>query len=146
MKLQEEFHISTDKSLLDLELIHHFLQDAYWSKNIPIDIVEKSIENSVCFGVYNAAEQIGFARVVTDFATFAYLGDVFILEPFQGLGLAKWLMKTIMAYPDLSGLRRWMLVTKDAQLFYEKFGFVQLKYPDYLMEISDPDIYSRENI
>ena len=92
MKLQEEFHISTDKSLLDLELIHHFLQDAYWSKNIPIDIVEKSIENSVCFGVYNAAEQVGFARVVTDYATFAYLGDVFILEPFQGLGLAKWLI------------------------------------------------------
>ncbi len=146
MKLQEEFHISTDKALLDLTLIHHFLQDAYWSKNIPIDIVEKSIENSVCFGVYKAARQVGFARVVTDFATFAYLGDVFILAPFQGLGLAKWLMETIMAYPELSGLRRWMLVTKDAQLFYEKFGFVQLKVPDYLMEISDPDIYSRVNI
>lgn len=137
------FSISTDKNLLDLTTIHGFLKDAYWSKNIPLVLVEKSIEHSLCFGIYNNIQQIGFARVVTDYATFAYLGDVFILEPFRGQGLSKWLLETIMDHPDLQGLRRWMLATSDAHGLYKKYGFGELKHPEILMEISDPEIYSR---
>ena len=137
------FSISTDKSLLNLTVIHSFLKDAYWSKNIPIDVVKKSIERSLCFGIFKDKRQVGFARVVTDYATFAYLADVFILQPFRGKGLSKWLMDQIMNYPDLKGLRRWMLVTQDTQNLYEKHGFKQLKHPEWLMEISKPEIYSR---
>lgn len=112
--LVARFSISTDKSKLDLVMIHNFLKNAYWSKNIPISIVTKSIQHSLCFGVYEIEKQVGFARVVSDYATFAYLMDVFILEPYQGQGLGKWLMKSILEYSDLQGLRKWLLGTRTA--------------------------------
>ncbi len=131
-----EYTISTDKTKLDLAVIHQFLsQEAYWCLNIPLDIVQRSIENSVCFGVYQAEHQIGFARVITDFATFGYLADVFILPEHRGKGLSKQLMAFIMAYPPLQGLRRLMLVTQDAHGLYEQFGFRPIENPENTMFI-----------
>jgi GNAT superfamily N-acetyltransferase len=116
--------ISTDKTKIDVELVHHYLSNkSYWAKNIPLDIVKSSIENSVCFSLFYKETQIGFARVITDKATFGYLADVFILEPHRGKGLSKWLMQTIFEYTELQGFRSWMLGTKDAHGLYEKFGF-----------------------
>jgi GNAT superfamily N-acetyltransferase len=119
-----DYFISTDKTKIDVELVHHYLSnESYWSKNIPLDIVKKSIENSVCFSVFYKETQIGFARVITDKATFGYLADVFILEAHRGKGLSKWLMQTILGHEELQGFRSWMLGTKDAHGMYEKFGF-----------------------
>ena len=118
------FLISTDKSKLDTGAIHDYLsKESYWSKNIPLQTVLKSIEGSICFGLYQQQQQIGFARVVTDGAIFGYIADVFILKEFRGRGLSKWLMKTILEHPGLQGFRRWMLGTKDAHGLYEQFGF-----------------------
>jgi GNAT superfamily N-acetyltransferase len=138
MKIYEatknEFIISTNKTKLDIVLVHNYLcNESYWAKNIPIDIVKKSIEGSVCFGLYHPGEQIGFARVVTDHATFGYLADVFIIEKYRGKGLSKWLMETIMNHPDLQGFRRWMLGTRDAHSLYAKFGFRPLDNPERIM-------------
>ena len=128
--------IDTDKSRLDITVIHQFLnQEAYWCRNIPLDIVRRSIENSVCFGVYRGDEQVGFARVITDFATFGYLADVFILPEHRGQGLSKQLMAFIMGYPPLQGLRRLMLVTQDAHGLYEQFGFKPIENPENTMFI-----------
>jgi GNAT superfamily N-acetyltransferase len=116
--------ISTDKARLDVVMIHRFLsQEAYWCLNIPLETVQRSIDGSLCFGVYLDGQQVGFARVITDCATFAYLADVFVLPDFRGRGLSKQLIAFIMAYPDLQGLRRWMLMTYDAHGLYEQFGF-----------------------
>ena len=116
--------ISAEKGLLDVPMIHQFLsEEAYWSKNIPLDIVQRSIDGSLCFGVYLDTQQVGFARVVTDYATFAYLADVFVQPDYRGRGLSKQLIAYIMAYPSLQGLRRWMLITYDAHGLYEQFGF-----------------------
>jgi GNAT superfamily N-acetyltransferase len=112
--IKGEFRISTDPALLNIDVIHQFLSHSYWAENIPVEIVKKSIAGSICFGVYHHELQIGFARVVTDKATFAYLADVFIDEKFRGLGLSKWLMETIISHHELAGLRRWMLGTRDA--------------------------------
>lgn len=137
--LQDKFIISTDKSKLNVAYIHNYLcNESYWATNIPLAIVQKSIDGSFCFGIYKAeknivAEQIGFARVVTDYATFAYLADVFIDEKYRGIGLAKCLMKHIMQHPDLQGLRRWMLATKDAHKLYTQFGFLPLDKPERVM-------------
>lgn len=117
-------------------------EDAYWSKDIPRDIVERSIEHSLCFGVYQETAQVGFARVVTDKATFAYLADVFILEAFRKQGLSKWLMEVILAHPDLQGLRRWLLATMDAHGLYRQFGFTSLTEPDRMMQRKAPHTYS----
>ncbi|MET0463779.1 MAG: GNAT family N-acetyltransferase [Chitinophagaceae bacterium] len=118
------FIISTDKKLLDIDVIHSYLsRESYWSTNIPRDIVERSIAGAECFGVYHDQQQIGFARVITDKATIAYLGDVFILDAFRGKGLSKWLMEVIHAHPELQGLRRWLLGTRDAHTLYEQFGW-----------------------
>ncbi|OGU35441.1 MAG: GNAT family N-acetyltransferase [Ignavibacteria bacterium GWB2_35_6b] len=134
--------MSTDKSKLNIEVIHKFLsEDSYWSKNIPFEIVKKGIENSLCFGVYFNEEQIGFARMITDYASFAYLADVFILPDHRGKGLSKWLMEEIMNYPDMQGLRRIMLATADAHELYKKFGFVPPSKPERLMEIHKPNVY-----
>jgi len=127
---QGEYLISTDKSRLDLAEIHSFLTTSYWAAGIPMEVVKKSIEHSLAFGVYKGDQQVGFARVITDYATFAYLGDVFILEPFRGQGLSKWLMKVIIAHPELQGLRRWVLLTRDAHGLYEKVGFTELGSPE----------------
>lgn len=138
---QGNFFISTDVSRLDLGVIHSFLTQSYWANGIPLDIVKKSIENSLCFGVYNQGRQVGFARVITDYATFAYLADVFVLPSERGQGLSKWLMQTIKEHPKLQGLRRWMLATRDAHGLYEKYGFERVIDPDKLMVISKPNIY-----
>ncbi|MBD2702733.1 GNAT family N-acetyltransferase [Spirosoma sp. BT702] len=134
--MTNDYSISTDKAKLNLDVIHRFLsQEAYWSLNIPIDIVKRAIENAVCFGVYKGDEQVGFARVVTDFATFGYLADVFILPEHRGKGLSKQLMAFIMTYPPLQGLRRIMLVTKDAHGLYTQFGFKPVDEPQNTMSI-----------
>lgn len=140
------FLISTDKSKLDIDLIHEFLScESYWAVGIPRGTVVRSIENSLCFGVYDNANQIGFARVISDFATYAYVADVFILEPYRERGLGKELMASIMAHPDLQGLRRWSLGTRDAQGLYAQFGFkpVVNSRARTVMEIVDPEVYSR---
>jgi N-acetylglutamate synthase-like GNAT family acetyltransferase len=139
------FLISTDRSKLDVDVIHKFLARSYWAEGIPRETVERSIENSLCFGVYDNARQIGFARVISDFATYAYLADVFILEPYRERGLGKELMASIMAHPDLQGLRRWSLGTRDAQGLYAQFGFkpVLNTRARTVMEIVDPEVYSR---
>lgn len=140
---RDGFTISTDPSRLDRETIHEFLAGSYWAKAIPREIVDRSIEGALCFGLYENARQIGFARVITDFATFAYLADVFVLESHRGRGLAAWLMESILAHPKLQGLRRWMLVTRDAHPLYRKVGFTALAHPERVMEMTFPGIYER---
>lgn len=137
------FTISTDKQLLNISYIHRFLAKTYWAENIPFETVERSIAGSLCFGVYRAGEQVGFARVVTDTATFAYLADVFIDNRFRGQGLSKQLMETIMTHPSLQGLRRFMPATRDAHGLYVQFGFSPLNFPERWMQINDPDIYKK---
>ena len=131
-----DYEISTEKEMLQLNVLHQYLnKEAYWCKGIPLETMIKSIENSCCFGLYHLGNQIGFARVVTDYATFAYLADVFVLPAHQGKGLSKWLVQTIMEYPALQGMRRWMLGTRDAHGLYEKYaGFTAMKAPDRFME------------
>jgi len=141
---QGEFEISTDPARIDLLAVHDFLTKSYWAKGIPIETVRRSIANSLCFGIYHEGRQIGFARVVSDLATFAYLADVFVLEPYRGRGLSKWLMQCILAHPDLQGLRRWMLATRDAHALYQLYGFTSLKAPERWMEIHSPEIYARK--
>ena len=138
-----EFLISTDPSRLDLNLIHTFLAKVYWAEGIPVETVKRSIENSLCFGIHHLGEQIGFGRVITDYATFAYIGDVFILEKYRGRGLAKWLVESMTAHPELRGLRRWMLATRDAHGLYSRFGFRGLKSPEKWMEIHNAGVYRR---
>jgi N-acetylglutamate synthase-like GNAT family acetyltransferase len=124
---KDSYLISTDSSILNIGVIHNYLsKESYWANNIPVEVVEKSISNSLCFGLYHNQQQIGFARVVTDKATFAYLADVFILEEQRGNGLSKWMMEVIQSHPELQGLRRWMLGTKDAHGLYEQFGWTVL--------------------
>lgn len=141
------FEISTDPSLLDIPRIHRFLTGSYWAAGIPLALVEKSIRSSLPFGIYrvdaNAREQIGFARVISDFTTFAYLADVYVESTYRGHGFAKWLMTCVMSHPDLQGLRRFCLGTRDAHRVYETFGFEVIKQPENWMEIRVPDIYRR---
>lgn len=139
--MTKNISISTDKSLLNIDLIHNFLGTSYWAKEIPLEIVKKSIEHSHCFGVYEEQEQVGFARVITDYSCFAYIADFFIIPVKQGKGLGKKLMKYILEFPAFSGLRRWHLVTLDAQELYEKFGFSNPENPEYHMEIKNLNIY-----
>lgn len=140
---QNGFVISTDINRLDLHIIHQFLANSYWAQGLPLEVLERSIRHSLVFGLYKQHQQVGFARVVTDYATFAYLSDVFVLEAWRGQGLGKWLIETIVAHPQLQGLRRWLLATKDAHEFYQPFGFQALKNPDRFMEQWDPDIYQQ---
>jgi GNAT superfamily N-acetyltransferase len=134
--------ISTDKSRLDVDRIHRFLnEESYWAKNIPRATVERSIEHALCFGAYDGDVQVGFARVVTDHAVFAYIGDVFVLESHRGRGVSKQLMDAIRSHPDLQGLRRWHLLTRDAHALYAQYGFHALESPHRHMEIFVPDVY-----
>ncbi len=135
--------ISTDAARLDLNVIHRFLRESYWASGIPLEVVKRSIEYSLSFGLYHEDRQMGFARVITDHATFAYVCDVFVLESYQGQGLGTWLMQVIMEHPDLQGLRRWVLATRDAHELYRKFGFAGLARPEGWMEKPDPDVYRR---
>jgi GNAT superfamily N-acetyltransferase len=141
---QGDYLISTDPARLDLEVIHDYLSNqSYWAAGIPKELVRKALENSLCFGLYQDEHQIGLVRVVSDFATFAYVSDVFILPQARGLGLSKWLMSVVMAHPSLQGLRRWSLATTDAHSLYTRFGFTPLHNPERHMEIFDPEIYTR---
>ena len=145
-----EYSITIDKEKFDLDIIHSFLTSSYWAEGISKEVIQRSINGSLCFGVFendktglSAGKQIGFARMITDQATFAYLADVFILEEYRGHGLSKWLMEVIMSHPGLQGLRRMMLATRDAHGLYEKFGFVPLTNADRWMQIHDAGIYKR---
>jgi GNAT superfamily N-acetyltransferase len=139
------FTISTDRSKLDRETIHEFLTGSYWATEIPRDVVDRSIDGALCFGIYENGRQVGFARAITDSATFAYLADVFVLESHRGRGLAAWLMECILAHPELQGLRRWMLLTRDAHPLYRKSGFRDLAHPERVLELTFPGIYGRRD-
>jgi GNAT superfamily N-acetyltransferase len=138
-----DYVISTDRSRLDLDVIHGFLTRSYWSPGIPRETVERAIQHSMPFGLYLGAAQVGFARVITDFASFGYLADVFILEEHRGKGLSKWMMEVLFSHPELQGFRRWLLATRDAHGLYRQVGFTSLTAPERFMEKWDPDIYRR---
>jgi GNAT superfamily N-acetyltransferase len=140
---QNGFVVSDDRSRVDLDVVHGYLVRSYWSAGIPRYIVERAVENSMCFGVYEEAsgKQVGFARVVTDRATFAWLADVFVLEEYRGRGLSKLLMSTIMDHPDLQLLRRFALATKDAHGLYAQFGFTPIDHPDRFMVRRNPAVH-----
>ena len=138
------YRISTDADAMDLDAIHAYLSVSYWSQGVPRDIVAKAIGGSLCFGLFKNEQQVGFARVVTDRATFAYLCDVYVLEDHRGRGLGAWLMEAVIGHPHLQGLRRFVLATRDAHPLYEKFGFVPLARPEIFMEINRPGLYLLE--
>lgn len=142
-RTRDDYSISCDTSKLDLAVVHGFLSTSYWALGLPQHVLHRAIEGSLCFGLYLGDSQVGFARIITDKATFAYLCDVFVLEAFRGKGLGRWLMEAIISHPDLQGLRRFVLVTRDAHGLYEQFGFRPLARPDGYMECHRPDIYTR---
>ena len=142
--LKGNYKISTDKSKLDIAVIHGFLSTSYWAEEIPVEIVQKAIENSLCFGVYDGSKQIGFARVITDYATFGYLADVFIVESARGKGLSKWLMECILMYPQLQGLRNFCLMTQDAHTLYARYGFKNIPKPENFMAKKIDGIYKKK--
>ena len=142
---KEEFSIITDKSKMDISYIHDFLSNrSYWAEGITLDIVRRSIEGSLCFAMFHLNSQVGFARVITDKATFGYLADVFTDKNYRGLGLGKWLIEVIMAHPELQGLRNFWLGTRDAHGLYIKFGFKPIENPERMMRKNDPDVYRRK--
>lgn len=136
------FLISTDRTKLDLVAIHDFLsKHSGWSDNIPFERVKTSIDNSLNFGLYDKGKQIGFARVISDFSTIAYLGDIYVLDTYRGQGLSKKLMDIVMTHPNLQGLRRWILLTSTADWLYEKYGFIRVPNPEVYMELYNPNVY-----
>lgn len=136
-----DYAISTDKLKLNIDVIHSFLTTSYWAQGILRSTVEQCIKNSLCFGAYYGDEQVGFARVISDYTTFAYLADVFVVEAHRGNGVSKMIMDEVIKHPQLQGLRRFVLGTRDAHGLYEKYGFTPLKAPDRWMEIHNPDVY-----
>lgn len=140
-----EYTISSDPARMDIDAIHAYLSRSYWAEGVPRAVVERSLKGSIVFGLFHRDAQVGLARVVTDCATFAYLCDVYVLEEHQGDGLGRWLMETVMAHPDLQGLRRFSLVTRDAHGLYRYAGFGPLAAPERHMEIVRPGIYSRDS-
>jgi GNAT superfamily N-acetyltransferase len=143
MEAPAAYEISTDRARLDISLIHEFLRSSYWAKGIPRGVVENSIRNSLCFGAFLGPRQIGFARVVTDYATVAYLADVFVVPDHRGRGVSKLLMQAILARPNLTGLRRFFLATQDAHALYVQFGFEPLAHPEQFMTIHNPSAYEQ---
>jgi GNAT superfamily N-acetyltransferase len=139
---KEPYRITTDPNQIDIDAVHAYLTASYWAKGIPLETVAKSIRQSLSFGLFDGARQIGLARIISDRATFAYLCDVYVLEDYRGRGLARWLMESVVAHPDLLGLRRFVLVTRDAHGLYQKFGFRPLERPEGFMEIVRPKIYA----
>jgi GNAT superfamily N-acetyltransferase len=135
--------VTTDPARIDREMVYGFLSRSYWARGIPRDVLERALANSLCFSVFDGETQVGFARVATDRATFAYLADVFVLPAHRGRGLSKLLMETIVAHPDLQGLRRWVLVTRDAHGLYARYGFTPLAKVDGYMERWNPEVYLR---
>ena len=142
---KDDYSITTDKEKIDVDYTHQFLSQTYWAEGIPKTVVEKSIQGSLCFAVFHDIRQIGFARVISDEATFAYLADVFIDTAYRGLGLSRWLLEVIMSYPTLQGLRRFLLATRDAHGLYEKFGFEPITSLTPWMQVHKPGIY-KENV
>jgi GNAT superfamily N-acetyltransferase len=140
---RDHFVVSADPAKLDAAAIHDFLTHCYWSEGIPRATVERALKHSLCFGLFDAGIQIGFARVISDYATYAYLCDVYVLESYRGKGLGTWLMSCVMKHPDLQGLRRFTLLTRDAHRLYRKFGFAESKNPSRYMEIHDAQVYKR---
>ncbi|PTB97636.1 GNAT family N-acetyltransferase [Marivirga lumbricoides] len=140
----DDFIITTDRSKMDIVAIHDFLsKHSGWSDNIPFEKVKISIDNSLNFGLFHNNRQIGFARVISDFSTIAYLGDIYVLDNYRGQGLSKRLMDVVMAHPNLQGLRRWILLTSTADWLYEKYGFVKLPKPEIYMELFNPNVYGK---
>jgi N-acetylglutamate synthase-like GNAT family acetyltransferase len=138
------FRINSNPKEMDIDAIHKFVSESYWAEGIPKETLEKAIKNSLCFGIFDSeSKQVGFARMVTDSATYAYLADVYVLEECRGKGLSKWLMQEIMAHPNLQGLRRMTLATLDAHGLYEKYGFTRLANPEVFMENWKPDVYKK---
>ncbi len=138
---RDEYTISTDQARLNIPLIHDFISNhSYWGQGRKIEIVQRAIDHSLNFGLYNNSQQVGFARVVTDYCTFAWLADVFVLPEHRGQGLSKWLMEVITSHPELQGFRRWVLATKDAHSLYARFGFIALHRPERWMERPDPNM------
>lgn len=139
-----DYIVSTNPEDQDLDVIHGFLSQSYWARNIPRETVARSLQGALCFALLHKGRQIGFARVISDSATIAYLGDVFVLPEYRGRGLAGWLLECVTSHPQLQGLRRWILATADAHGLYEKFGFTALKRPEIFMERHDPEVYSAD--
>jgi len=136
---KDEYEINTEKKKLDLEMIHKFLSErSYWAAGRSRETILRSIRHSLCFGIYHGTRQVGFARVITDYATFAWIADVFVLEEVRGKGLSKWLMDKMITHPKLQKFRRWVLATKDAHELYRRYGFTELKKPERWMERRDP--------
>jgi GNAT superfamily N-acetyltransferase len=136
--LKKGYEISLDKAKLDFDAIYGYLTTTYWAKGMPAEKLRVALENSMCFGLYYNGAQVGLARIITDKATFAYLCDVYVLDAHRGIGLSKWMMQTILAHPDLQGLRRWSLATADAQGLYSQFGFGPINNPENWMQIHTP--------
>lgn len=136
-----DYSISTDPARLQVDVIHGFLTESYWAAGIPRDVVERSMHHSLCYGVYHGDDQVGFGRVVTDYATFAYVADVFILERHRSHGLGKWLARCMVETPELRGLRRWLLATRDAHAIYQSVGFETVTDPSRFMQIVNRDVY-----
>ena len=137
--------LTTDVARLDVAAVHAYLTTSYWAEGIPLETLERSLQGSICFGLLHGARQVGFARIISDGATFAYLADVYVLEEFRGQDLGKWMMACMKKHPDLQGLRRWMLATRDAHGLYQQYGFQPLAKPERFMEILDPDVYGRRS-
>lgn len=143
-EVKTEYYISTDKEQLDIVLIHGFLSQSYWSPDIPLETLQRAIENSICFGAFHeSGTQVGFARAVSDKATFAYMADVFVLPEFRGKGISNLIMEAYANHPELQGLRRHMLATRDAHGLYRKFGFTAVPNPEILMQKHKPDVYKK---
>lgn len=136
-----DYLVTCDRSRIQTDLVTGFLADSYWAAGIPEDVVRRSIEGALCFSLFDGERQIGFARVITDFATFGYLADVFVLPEYRGAGLGIWLVECVMAHPGLQGFRRWMLGTRDAHSLYARFGFTPMRNPDRFMEKHNPNAY-----
>ena len=145
MSCMPQIEISIDRSRLDVKAIHAYLTQSYWSPGIPLATVARAVDNSVCVGAYLGDAQVGFARVITDKTTFAYLADVYVLEPHRGNGLSRRMMEALTQHPELQGLRRWLLITRDAQGLYAKFGFKTLAAPDRFMELHTPNAYAAQS-
>ena len=139
--MAEVYEISTDAARLDVNVIHDFLRASYWAQNVPREVVEKSIRHSLCFGAFRNGRQVGFGRVVTDFATFGYIADLFVLPEHRGNGAGKQLVKAMLNHPDLQGLRRMLLATRDAHGLYERFGFEPLAHPEWFLTLHKPRLY-----
>jgi N-acetylglutamate synthase-like GNAT family acetyltransferase len=142
MQTPGQYEISTDRSRLDVGLIYDFLRSSYWAQGIPRSVVERSIQHSLCFGAFLDGRQVGFARVVTDFAAIAYVADVFVVPEHRGRGIAKLLVRAILEHPELQGLRRFLLATRDAHRLYAQLGFQPLTHPEYFMTVHKPDVYA----